>query len=88
MADVDLPEVDHTVPTIPVAPRMKGTDGRPKPHIGPTIDDYKKIWSKTVGTGSDEFWRKVCLFDPASRSHLTLETALSERSNTRAIDGI
>jgi len=42
-----------------VAPRMKGTDGRPKPHVGPGLDDYKAIYAKTVGTDSDEWWAKA-----------------------------
>ncbi|QRW26074.1 AMP binding enzyme [Rhizoctonia solani] len=42
-----------------VAPRLKGTDGRPKPHVGPGLDDYKAVHSKTVGDGSDEWWAKT-----------------------------
>ncbi|KAB5592953.1 Acetyl-CoA synthetase [Ceratobasidium theobromae] len=42
-----------------VAPRMKGTDGRPKPHVGPTFDDYKALHAKTIGDGSDEWWAKT-----------------------------
>lgn len=43
-----------------VAPRMKGTDGRPKPHVGPDLDAYKAVHAKTLGNGSDEWWAKVC----------------------------
>ncbi|KAG8705932.1 acetyl-CoA synthetase [Ceratobasidium sp. 423] len=42
-----------------VAPRMKGTDGRPKPHVGPGLDDYKAVHAKTVGEGSDEWWAEA-----------------------------
>ncbi|KAF8607099.1 acetate--CoA ligase [Ceratobasidium sp. AG-I] len=42
-----------------VAPRMKGTDGRPKPHVGPGLEDYKAVHSQTVGDGSDEWWAKT-----------------------------
>jgi hypothetical protein len=42
-----------------VAPRMKGTDGRPKPHVGPGFDDYKALHAKTIGDGSDEWWAQV-----------------------------
>ncbi|KAL5639920.1 hypothetical protein ACGC1H_006475 [Rhizoctonia solani] len=42
-----------------VAPRMKGTDGRPKPHVGPGMDDYKAVHAKTIGEGSDEWWGKA-----------------------------
>ncbi|CAE6442516.1 unnamed protein product [Rhizoctonia solani] len=42
-----------------VAPRLKGADGRPKPHIGPGLDDYKAVHAKTVGDGSDEWWAKT-----------------------------
>ncbi|EJD42104.1 acetate--CoA ligase [Auricularia subglabra TFB-10046 SS5] len=47
------------IPVHPVAPRMKGTDGRPKPHIGPGIEDYKKAHSVTVGPGSDAWWAQT-----------------------------
>ena len=57
-----MAEIDHNnVPAIPIASRMKGQGGYPKPHIGPTIDDYKNVWQKTVGNSSDDFWRKVRL---------------------------
>lgn len=54
-----MADINHEVPALPIAPRMKG--GRPPPHIGPTIDDYKQVWGKTVGPGSDAFWKKVGL---------------------------
>jgi acetyl-CoA synthetase len=55
-----MAEHEHeNVPTIPVASRMSGTDGRPKPHVGPTKADYEKLHALTVGASSDEFWRKV-----------------------------
>ncbi|CAE6443101.1 unnamed protein product [Rhizoctonia solani] len=42
-----------------VAPRMKGTDGRPKPHVGPGLEDYKAVHAQTIGEGSDEWWAKA-----------------------------
>lgn len=57
MADVN----HHEAPTHPVAPRVQGKDGRPVPHVGPTIQHYYDHHKTTVGQGSDEFWRKVCL---------------------------
>lgn len=66
-----MADVDHNVPAIPIASRMKGQGGHPKPHIGPGIDDYQKVWAKTVGNGSDDFWRKVRCPCPQFLSHLT-----------------
>lgn len=45
----------------PIAPRVKGTDGRPKPHVGPSKSDYEQHHAKTVGPQSDEWWAKVRL---------------------------
>jgi hypothetical protein len=74
MADIDdevpLADIDHEVPALPIASRMKGQDGRPKPHIGPTVDDYKKVWGKTVGKDSDDFWRKVRVSSFSSSRYL------------------
>lgn len=49
-------------PSHPVAPRLR--DGPKKPHVGPSIHDYKQHHSLTVGPHSDHFWEKVskCLF--------------------------
>ncbi|KZS88023.1 acetate--CoA ligase [Sistotremastrum niveocremeum HHB9708] len=47
------------VPLHPVAPRLQGTDGRPKPHIGPTRADYDKAYAATTGAHSDAFWRQA-----------------------------
>jgi hypothetical protein len=52
----------QTPPTHPIAPRLKGLNGDPKPYIGPTIDDYKKAHAATVGEGSDAWWAKVLVF--------------------------
>lgn len=49
----------ENVPAIPVAVRMTGIQGRPKPHVGPSIKEYQKFHASTVGKDSDEFWRKV-----------------------------
>ena len=45
----------------PVAPRMKGNDGRPKPYVGPDRKDYEAFHAKTVGPQSDEFWGNVSI---------------------------
>jgi acetyl-CoA synthetase len=55
-----MAEYEHeNVAARPVASRMKGTDGRPKPHLGPGLEDYEKLHGKTVGQDSDEYWRQV-----------------------------
>lgn len=54
-----MAEHEHeNVPALPIASRMTA---RPKPHVGPGIEDYQKLHSLTVGPGSDEFWSKVSL---------------------------
>ena len=58
--------MSEPVPIHPVAPRLK--DGQKKPHVGPTINDYKALHSQTIGTGSDEYWAK------ASRKHRSRKT--------------
>ena len=45
----------------PIAPRVKGTGGRPKPHVGPSRADYELFHGKTIGPQSDEWWTKVSL---------------------------
>ena len=52
---------EQTVSLHPIAPRVKGTDGRPKPHIGPSRADYEQHHAKTIGPHSDEWWAKVGL---------------------------
>ncbi|KAF8508730.1 hypothetical protein BU17DRAFT_77923 [Hysterangium stoloniferum] len=43
----------------PIAPRVKGTDGRPTPHIGPSRTEYEQHHTLTVGDQSDEWWAKI-----------------------------
>lgn len=47
------------VQTFPIAPRVQGNDGRPTPHIGPTLEHYKELHAKTIHPDSDEWWAKV-----------------------------
>jgi acetyl-CoA synthetase len=55
-----MAEINHDdAITHPVAPRLHGKDGDPKPHIGPSIDDYRKAHEATVGEGSDAWWAQV-----------------------------
>ena len=54
MADSTAPE---TVPTHPIAPRVK--NGPKTPHIGPHINAYRNFHSETVGHESDKWWAKV-----------------------------
>ncbi|KAG8768771.1 acetyl-CoA synthetase [Serendipita sp. 405] len=49
----------ESVPPLPIASRMAGAADRPKPHIGPGIEDYRKAHGVTVGKDSDAFWRKA-----------------------------
>ncbi|KAG9021760.1 acetyl-CoA synthetase [Tulasnella sp. JGI-2019a] len=56
--------VEEDFRTYPVAARMLGKDGRPKPYVGPGVEDYKKLHATTVGDASDEFWAN------AAREHL------------------
>lgn len=67
MADDQSPPSFH-----PIAPRVKGTDGRPKPHVGPSKSDYEQHHAKTVGPQSDEWWAKVRL--PAESSSFVNHT--------------
>ncbi|KAI9459202.1 hypothetical protein BJY52DRAFT_1267000 [Lactarius psammicola] len=50
----DSPE---PVPIHPVAPRLK--NGPKKPHVGPSINEYKAAHAQTIGPNSDEWWAKV-----------------------------
>ncbi|GJJ14651.1 acetyl-CoA synthetase [Clathrus columnatus] len=43
----------------PIAPRVKGTGGRPKPHIGPSKKEYHDLHTETVGAHSDAWWAKI-----------------------------
>ncbi|KAG8851654.1 acetyl-CoA synthetase [Tulasnella sp. 330] len=58
------PDAEEDFRTYPVAPRMQGKDGRPKPYVGPGLEDYKKLHATTIGDNSDEFWAN------AAREHL------------------
>lgn len=51
--------VEEDFRTYPVAARMLGNDGRPKPYVGPGLEDYKKLHATTIGDHSDEFWASV-----------------------------
>ncbi|WVQ73627.1 acetate-CoA ligase [Cryptococcus sp. DSM 104548] len=55
-ADQHLPQ-DISYP--PLAAQQ--ADGRPVPHIGPGLEAYRQEWGKTVGPGSDEWWREKAL---------------------------
>ena len=50
-------DMSEPVPLHPVAPRLK--NGPKKPHVGPTIGDYKTLHAQTIGPGSDEYWTKA-----------------------------
>lgn len=54
-----MSEFDHA-PVHPVAPRLR--NGHKKPHVGPSIHDYKHHHSQTVGEHSDQWWDKVSRF--------------------------
>ncbi|KAH9974158.1 acetate--CoA ligase [Lactifluus volemus] len=43
-------------PLHPVAPRLKNG---PKPHVGPTINEYRALHAKTIGLNSDEWWTQT-----------------------------
>jgi acetyl-CoA synthetase len=49
--------MSEPVPIHPVAPRLK--NGPKKPHVGPTIDDYKALHAQSIGPNSDEYWSKA-----------------------------
>ncbi len=51
-----------SAPIHPVAPRLK--NGPLKPHVGPTISEYKAAHAQTVGPNSDEWWAKARQFSP------------------------
>ena len=53
-----MAESTESVPTHPVAPRLK--NGLKTPHIGPDIDAYRAAHAVTVAGDSDEWWEKVC----------------------------
>ncbi|KAF8586892.1 acetate--CoA ligase [Ramaria rubella] len=54
-----MAEEHNIAPSHPIAPRVKGTDGRPKPHIGPSRKEYEQHHASTVGPHSDAWWAKV-----------------------------
>ena len=49
--------MSESVPIHPVAPRLK--NGPKKPHVGPSIEDYKALHAQSIGPGSDEYWSKA-----------------------------
>ena len=49
--------MSESVPIHPVAPRLK--NGLKKPHVGPSIEDYKTLHAQSIGPGSDEYWSKA-----------------------------
>ncbi|KAI0252865.1 acetate--CoA ligase [Lactifluus subvellereus] len=49
--------MSEPVPLHPVAPRLKY--GPKRPHVGPTINEYRALHARTVGPGSDEWWAKT-----------------------------
>jgi len=51
-----VPEAEDLFPP---PPRLQGKDGRPKPHIGPDYASYLKEYEKTVGKGSDAWWKET-----------------------------
>lgn len=51
---------EDSVPVYPVPERNLGKNGLPTPFISGDLDTYREEWKKTVGEGSDEWWRKVC----------------------------
>ncbi|KAI0305303.1 hypothetical protein B0F90DRAFT_1809075 [Multifurca ochricompacta] len=52
-----MSDTTESVPFHPVAPRLK--NGPKKPHVGPTINEYKSLHAQTIGPNSDEWWAKV-----------------------------
>ena len=55
-----LPDSVHGAENVFHPPaRLQGSDGRPKPHIGPDYKAYLAEYEKTIGDGSDEWWTKV-----------------------------
>jgi hypothetical protein len=60
--------MSESVPIHPVAPRLK--DGPKKPHVGPSIDDYKTLHAQSIGPGSDEYWTKVCRYTAIKQKKL------------------
>ena len=54
---LQLPDsVDPALDVFPPPTRLQGTDGRPKPHIGPDHNAYLAEYIKTVGPDSDQWW--------------------------------
>ncbi|WWC72388.1 acetyl-coenzyme A synthetase [Kwoniella pini CBS 10737] len=52
-----LPDsVPESEDLFPPPPRLRGQEGRPKPHIGPNYQSYLNEWKKTVGPNSDKWW--------------------------------
>ena len=76
-----MEDVVHEEPPVhPVALRLNGTGGRPTPHVGPTIEHYRKHHATTIGDGSDEFWGNVSLYLTRSLlSYLILDNRRQEK---------
>lgn len=52
-----MAEHHEPVPKHPIAPKVR--QGGVIPHIGPSIEDYKKVHAQTIGAQSDEWWGTV-----------------------------
>ena len=52
-----MAEHHEPVPKHPIAPKVR--QGGVTPHIGPSIEDYKKVHAQTIGAQSDEWWGTV-----------------------------
>lgn len=51
-----VPEAEDVFPP---PSRLQGTGDHPKPHVGPDYKAYLSIYEKTVGKGSDAWWRET-----------------------------
>ena len=78
--------MSDTVPIHPVAPRLK--NGPKKPHVGPTLDNYKALHAQSIGPGSDEYWSKVGqLNTPLKNYYRSTVTSYLKRSLARRFTG-
>jgi acetyl-CoA synthetase len=50
--------VPESEDVFPPPARLRGEDGRPKPHIGPDYKAYLNEYAKTVGPDSDKWWKE------------------------------
>ena len=54
-----LPDsIDEADDVFPVPKRLQGTDGYPKPNLGPDYKAYLKEYEKSVGPESDGWWKE------------------------------